>query len=168
MKYLVKKITRYVVFNSKIILVLFSEQNLAQEEFGLVFRTGNISNFPSPQIGKTSNFPSPQTGKFPLPPPLNDMKASGSSKDPLDFEGRNFSSLVFEDVSAIRRAAAWQYFHYNRPESLAQCQIPGCPKIISCKNGMTALTIHLRGKHGIDLKAPLNSSGMQFVGHRTQ
>ena len=77
MKYLVKKVIRYLVFNSKIILVLFSEQNLEQEEFGLVFRTGNISNFPSPQIGKTSNFPSPQIGKFPLPPPLNDSKASG-------------------------------------------------------------------------------------------
>ena len=148
---------QFSILTSKIILVLFAEQNLEQEEFGLVFNTGNISNFTSPQ-----------TGKFPLPPPLNDMKASGSRKDPLEFEERNFSSLVFEDVSAIRRAAAWQYFHYNRPESLAQCQIPGCPKIISCKNGMTALTIHLRGKHGIDLKAPLNSSGMHFVGHRTQ
>ena len=114
MKYLVKKVIRYLVFNSKIILVLFSEQNLEQEEFGLVFRTGNISNFPSsPQIGKTSNFPSPLTGKFPLPPPLNDMKASGSRKDPIDFEDRNFNSLVFKDVSAIRRAAEWQYFHYN-------------------------------------------------------
>ena len=136
---------------------MFSEQNL-EDPYGLLFRTGNTSNYPSPEI----------VGKLPLLP-LNDMmKATGSRKDPLDFEDRNFSSLIFEDVSATRRAAAWQYFHYNRTESLAQCQIPDCPKIISCKNGMTALTIHLRGKHGIDLKAPLNSTGMQFVGHRTQ
>ena len=49
MKYLVKKITTYVVFNSKIILVLFSEQNLEQDKDS--YRDGR--NTPKIQLWKS-------------------------------------------------------------------------------------------------------------------
>ena len=63
-----------------------------------------------------------------------------------------FSSLVFEDVSNIRKAAVWQYFHLDRIEHLAKCQFPDCGKLIITKNGMAALLTHLRARHNIDLK----------------
>ena len=73
---------------------------------------------------------------------------------PIDdnFEDSKFISYNFEDVSYCRKAPAWEYFHLDRAEHLAQCQFPSCAKIISTKNGMTALLIHLRARHNIDLK----------------
>ena len=63
-----------------------------------------------------------------------------------------FRSFIFEDVSSVRKAPAWEYFHLNRAEKLAKCQFPECAKTFSIKNGMTTLLKHLKGRHNIDLK----------------
>ena len=70
------------------------------------------------------------------------------------------SSLIFEDVSHEKQSNAWKYFHLNRAEFLAKCQIPGCAKLFGTKNGTSPLLIHLRRTHDIDLRTNLRKSSM--------
>ena len=69
-----------------------------------------------------------------------------------EHEEIKISSFIFEDVSSIRKAPAWEYFHLNQAQNVAQCQLPECAKTYYVRNGMTALFKHLRGMHNIDLK----------------
>ena len=75
-----------------------------------------------------------------------------TANKPSEGEDSIFSHSIFEDVSNIRKAAAWEYFHLNRAEYLAQCQFPNCAKTYFVKNGMRELTNHLRTRHNIDLR----------------
>ena len=67
-------------------------------------------------------------------------------------EDIQLNSLLFEDVSSIRKAPVWEYFHLNQAEKIARCQFPDCGKIYYIKNGMKGLLLHLKAKHDIDLK----------------
>jgi len=81
-----------------------------------------------------------------------DANMDNTGEDSKEGEDSIFNPSIFEDVSNIRKAAAWEYFHLNRAEYLAQCQFPNCAKTYFVKNGMRELTNHLRTRHNIDLR----------------
>jgi len=81
-----------------------------------------------------------------------DANMDNTGEDSKEQEDIQFNSLIFEDVSHIRMAPVWAYFHLNQAEQIARCQFPECAKTYFVKNGMKLLTNHLRARHDIDVK----------------
>ena len=54
------------------------------------------------------------------------------------------SDIIFKDVSLIKRAPAWKFFHANEEKRLAKCQIGNCSEVINWMNGSSGLSHNLR------------------------